>query len=223
MISDSNVRFGLIRHGKTLWNLQKRIQGKNDPGLCPEGIEQVKKWSKFLEDAEKWDRIIVSSLRRSFETAEIINEKLKLPIDTDSRLDEQDWGAWNGKTYPDLIAEQPEELQRQVASGWRFCPPGGEDRLKVWRRSFSAFRDMAARWPGKNLLLVLHGGVIKTLIYGALKRNFLPGEPSLIKPYHLHLLKWRNGELGIERLNAVYLDRCACCLNSRGTGPTENP
>jgi broad specificity phosphatase PhoE len=123
MISREKTWFGLIRHAKTQWNLEKRIQGKNDPGLCPEGIEQVEKWGKILKNAETWDRIVVSGLRRTWETAEIINKDLNLPIEKDPRLNEQDWGAWNGKTYQDLMLEQPKELERQMASGWRFCPP----------------------------------------------------------------------------------------------------
>jgi probable phosphoglycerate mutase len=64
---------------------------------------------------------------------------------------------------------------------------------------------MAVRWPGQKILVVSHGGVIKTIINAALSRNFLPGEPSVIKPYHLHILIWENGGLGIDTLNAVCL------------------
>ncbi len=206
MISDMKTRFGLIRHAKTHWNLEKKIQGKNDPGLCPEGIEQVEKWGKILKNSEKWDRILVSGLQRSLETAKIINRNLNLPIEKDHRLNEQDWGKWNGKTYQDLMSEEPQELERQMASGWRFCPPGGEDRLTLWLRSRSAFHDMAARRPGEKILVVSHTGVIKALIYGALKRKFLPDEPFLIKPYHLHMLIWENGGLEIDVINAVCLE-----------------
>jgi broad specificity phosphatase PhoE len=205
MIFGEKTRFGLMRHAITQWNLEKRIQGKNDPGLCPEGIEQVQKWGKIIKDAEIWDRIVVSGLRRTWETAEIINKDLDLPIEKDPRLNEQDWGQWNGKTYQGLMLTEPQELERQMASGWRFCPPEGEDRLTVWMRSLTAFHDMSMRWPGQKILVVCHGGVIRTLVNGSLRRNFLPDEPGLIKPYHLHILTWNSDGLGIEVLNAVCL------------------
>lgn len=198
--------YGLIRHAKTQWNLEKKIQGKVDPGLCPEGIEQVKNWTKIIKHVKRWDRIVVSGLRRTRETAEIINEKLNLPIEKDHRLDEQDWGKWNGKTYRDLMAEQPEELEHQMDAGWNFCPPEGEDRLSVLIRSLNAFNDIAVRFPGQEILVVAHEGVIKALIYGILKKKFLPTEQSLIKPYHLHILAWENDRLEIKGLNAVFLD-----------------
>jgi broad specificity phosphatase PhoE len=206
MISGFKTWFGLIRHGKTQWNLEKRIQGRSDTSLCPDGIEQVERWGKIIKKAARWDRIVASGLCRTWETAEIINKDLNLSIEKETRLNEQDWGAWNGKTYQDLVLEQPKELDRQMASGWLFCPPGGEDRLTVWRRSLSAFQDMAARWDGQKILVVSHGGVLRALIYGILNRNFEPDETSLIKPYHLHILTWENERLGIEVLNAVCLD-----------------
>ena len=200
------TRFGLIRHAKTQWNLEKKIQGKNDPGLCREGIEQSRNWAKILKHEKMWDRIVASGFRRAWQTAKIINKKLNLPIDKDYRLNEQDWGKWNGKTFHDLMTEQPEELELQMESGWNFCPPEGENRLSVWVRSRSAFQDMAARWPGQKILVVAHAGVIKALIYGILKKKFLPDEAGLIKPYHLHILVWENDGLEIKGLNALFLD-----------------
>ncbi len=193
--------FGLIRHGKTQWNLEKKIQGKNDLKLCAEGVMQVQTWGKILGKTHNWDRIVTSSLKRTRETAGIINKYLNLPMEKDHRLDEQDWGVWNGKKRQDFMAGQLKELERQMALGWQFCPPGGEDRLSVWKRTRNAFEDMAVRFQGKNILVVTHSGVIRIVIYGILKRKFLPDERPLLKPYHLHLLAWDNDDLVIKSLN----------------------
>ena len=72
--------------------------------------------------------------------------------------------------------------------GWQFSPPGGEDRETVMRRSIDALVDLARRFPEETILVVAHGGVIKCLLYGLLGRNFLPGEPPILKEYHLHFL-----------------------------------
>jgi probable phosphoglycerate mutase len=198
----------LIRHGKTQWNLEKRIQGKNNPPLCPQGILEVEKWGNFIKNAKKWDRIVTSSLQRTWETAHIINKDLKLPLDKDERLDEQDWGVWNGKTKKDLCDGHFRELEYQMALGWRFCPPGGENRLAVWQRSRNAFADLSGRFSGKNILVITHIGVIKAIVYGILKRKFLPEEPALLKPNYLHLLAWQHNDLIIRNLNAVCFSGC---------------
>lgn len=198
-----NTCFGLIRHGKTRWNLEKRIQGNNNLELCPEGIAQVRNWGKFLGEIRQWDRIVTSNLQRTWETGRIINEDFKVPMEKDYRLDEQNWGNWNGKTKKDLMKWHLKELENQINSGWQFCPPGGEDRLSVWHRALDAFADMAGRFPGQNILVITHIGVIKSVIYAVLKRKFLPGEPMVLKPDHLHLIGWENEKLVIKSLNKV--------------------
>lgn len=34
----------LVRHGQTTFNLEKRLQGRQDSPLTPLGVEQVKDW-----------------------------------------------------------------------------------------------------------------------------------------------------------------------------------
>jgi probable phosphoglycerate mutase len=89
--------------------------------------------------------------------------------------------------------------------GWKFCPPGGEDRLSVWRRSHSALTEAAKRWCGNTILIVTHEGVIKSLIYHLSRRQFLPEEPALLKSHSLHWLVCGNNELRIEAVNALAL------------------
>ncbi len=206
MISNSVTYFGLIRHGKTQWNVDRRIQGKkNDPPLCPQGIEQVEQWRSFLPDTQKWDFILTSHLSRARETARILNKDLKLPLEADERLDEQDWGRWNGKTVQCLKTQHSKQLEVQMSLGWNFRPPEGESRLSVWQRSRKALEDAGKKFAGKNVLVVSHIGVIKTVVYGILKRNFLPDETPLVEPYGLHLLAWENERLVIKNLNLVRL------------------
>jgi probable phosphoglycerate mutase len=40
--------------------------------------------------------MLASDLGRTVATAEIINRYLNIPLATDARLQEQDWGRWSG-------------------------------------------------------------------------------------------------------------------------------
>ncbi len=53
--------------------------------------------------------------------------------------------------------------------------------------------------------MVTHEGVLKTLIYRILGRRFLPEEPKIIRPLHLHELTAREGELKVAALNLLAL------------------
>ena len=198
------TRFGLIRHAQTVWNREKKIQGHSDSPLTADGERQASSWGQILSQFS-WDRLLASDSGRALVTGERINAFLNIPIETDPRLREQDWGQWAGKTIPQIQAEAAQVLDEQTSAGWGFCPPGGEDRKSVLARSQMALQAAFDRWPGESILVVTHEGVIKSLVYHLNGRKFLPTEPPLLKSYRLHrLIHDRNG-LRLEAVNALAL------------------
>lgn len=206
MTAGSPTRFGLIRHAETLWNREKRIQGHLDSGLTTTGRRQAQAWGDRLKRC-RWDRCICSDLARACATAAIISRKLEVPISCESRLREQNWGGWSGHTLAQIMAELPRRMNGLSADGWHFCPPGGEDRIGVWERGQRALTEAARKWPGATILVVMHEGLIKCLVYRLLQRRFLPTEPPILKPAHLHWLVCRQGRIAIEELNAIDLSQ----------------
>ena len=200
----SLTRFGLIRHARTEWNLQKRIQGQLDSPVAPEGAKQAGKWGNILEPFG-WNRILSSDTGRALKTAELINETLRIPIHPEPRLREMDWGLWTGKTVAQLRLETPRLLAEQEASGWGFCPPGGEVLETVWQRSRQALQEAAEKWPGRQILVITHEGVIKSLIYRFNSHQVLRNEPHRMRAGHLHLLVHDRQELHLEKINAFKL------------------
>lgn len=199
------TRFGLIRHAQTVWNREKKIQGQSDSPLTADGARQASSWGRRLLQFP-WDRILASDTGRALTTAERINAFLKIPLETDPRLREQDWGQWVSKTIPQIQTEASQVLEEQINAGWNFCPPGGESRESVLKRSQEALIEAADRFPGDNLLVVTHEGVVKGLIYHLCGRKFLPTEPRLLQSDRLHWLVFDRGGLQIEKVNALKLD-----------------
>jgi len=198
------TRFGLIRHAQTVWNRDKKIQGHCDSPLTAEGEKQALCWGQQLAQFE-WDAILSSDAGRAVATAEIINSILNVSLTIDSRLKEQDWGQWEGKTVRQIEAEAPQILDAQVNAGWNFCPPGGESRRSALIRSRQALQEAAERYTGQQLLVVLHEGIVKCLIYHLCNRKFVPDEPAILKSYQLHRLVYGSGGLEIKEINAVAL------------------
>jgi probable phosphoglycerate mutase len=204
LLHNTTTHFGLIRHAQTVWNREKKIQGYSDSPLTPEGELQASRWGKIL-DQFSWNRLLASDTGRALATAEIIKAYLKIPLTADPRLREQDWGSWVGKTIGQLKAEQPLVLAEQISAGWDFRPPGGEGRKSVLARSQRALQEAFDRWPGENVLVVTHEGVIKSLVYHLSGRKFLPTEPPLLKSYQLHRLVHDRDGLRLEAANALAL------------------
>ena len=212
MRGDDVTCFGLMRHARTAWNRDGRIQGQIDSDLTPAGEAAARSWGKILK-GRSWDRILVSDLGRARRTADLVNASLGLPVTTDARLREMDWGEWSGYTVREIRDRFPGSLEAQEGRGWAFRPPGGESRDDQFERCRAALVEASRRWPGRTLLVVAHGGVIKSLVYRSLGRKFLPSEPAVIKPYHLHWFSVAaEGGLRLDRLNGLDL----------GHGPEES-
>ena len=201
---NSSTFFALLRHGRTVWNEQKRIQGRQNSPLVSAAGPVITAWGRQLAELS-FTRILVSSLGRAKETARLVNLTLNLPMTEDPRLVEQDWGEWTGRTLKSIKQEDSVRLAEQEAAGWGFRPPGGEDRRQVLRRSTQALLDARGQWLGERILVVTHEGVIKSLLYGLTGRKFLPSEPKMIKDGFVHFLNADANGLTLEQPNALKL------------------
>lgn len=192
----TTTTFHFIRHMRTQWNEEKRMQGHLDSPLAPEGREKAARWAKKLQRISL-DLIVCSDLGRARATAEIFNEQLGLPIIPHQGLREQDWGRWAGFTLEELSEKDRKNLFDMLETGWGFGPPDGETRAQAKDRMFAAMRDIAAEYPGKNILAVSHKAVIKCVLYQLLGKDFIPGEPDEFKERTLNtVIAGENFSLG---------------------------
>jgi probable phosphoglycerate mutase len=205
------VQIDVMRHAKTQWNLEKRLQGLTDIPLCAKGEQDALVWARRLAD-KPYDLILSSPLIRAEQTARIISEKAATDIEIVDGLREQDFGRWEGKTIKELREQFPGWVESQEARGWAFCPPLGEARTAVLDRALSALARACRKNRGRRLLVVTHSSVMKILIYHILGKTFLPGrekkemreDEPVLKAWHLHRLNWEK-QLKIEALNSIAL------------------
>ena len=193
---------GLLRHGETVWNREKRIQGSTNSPLTAKGITMSRAWGQhLLTGSVKWDRIVSSPLPRTVQTAELVNESLHLPLITDETLREKDWGRWEGLTLMQIKQNDPELLETLTTHGWDFKPPGGESRRAVLQRVLGGLQSLRQQYDGENLLLVSHLGVIKSLLYHIEGRDFLPNEPKILYKNRFHIISCKNNDFSIVTKN----------------------
>jgi probable phosphoglycerate mutase len=153
------MRILLIRHGRTVWNEQGRMQGRADLSLSPADRGQVQRWR--LPEAWAAARWLSSPLRRATETAALLTEG---PVDIEPRLIEMNWGAWEGRTLAELRTEAPEAMAANEARGLDFCPPGGESPREVRARFEALIADLAAERCLSDVICVTHKGVIRVAL-----------------------------------------------------------
>ena len=117
----------LIRHGKSLWNIENIFTGWTDIDLAPQGIEEAKKAGELLKTNNIEISICFSSyLKRAIRTAWIILETADMMnIDClyNWKLNERHYGSWQGRNKDDVKKEVGEDIFWKIRRGYDMPPP----------------------------------------------------------------------------------------------------
>jgi len=189
---------GLLRHGPTIWNRNKQIQGIKDIPLDT-GAFEAEPWQQLLIQYGPWDHVVTSSLSRCRETCDLLFPGQPHDIDVDLR--EQDWGSWTGQTLKQISADSPGSIEAQEQLGWDFTPPGGEGRRGVLARACRAIDRATYNRNGQRILFITHHGVIKMLLNHLQNTPFLPHHSTPVAKRALHLLRQDGAKLSIIQSN----------------------
>ncbi|MCF8012364.1 MAG: alpha-ribazole phosphatase [Clostridiales bacterium] len=158
-----NCRIYLVRHGQTDWNAKMRFQGQTDIHLAEKGREQAAALARRLEK-ENFAGIYSSDLTRAYETAEIIARSHNLLVQQKPAFREINFGSWEGLTFQEIQENFSEE-----ATDWWERPlytriPDGESLHDVVKRSMDVLHDICKKHNGQKILIVSHGGVVRSII-----------------------------------------------------------
>jgi broad specificity phosphatase PhoE len=163
-------RLIFVRHGETAYNAENRLQGQLDIPLNARGREQARAVGRTLtarikseiEVLEAAGAFIASPLERARETMEIARDAMGLPSGCyrqDPILKEISFGVWEGSTWPEIEARDPNSVKVRRKDKWSFAPPDGEsyamlaERLSAWLAGLSG-----------DVFVVSHGGVARALM-----------------------------------------------------------
>jgi len=149
------MRLLVARHGQTQWNVDRRICGRTDLPLTQLGLQQAQKLAERAMDCGI-DVIIASPMIRAQQTAKAVSDKIGVPVLTDVRLIEQDYGSYEGKNR---LTQAFVDNKRQFA---KRCP-GGESTMQLAYRVYSLLEELKQQYAGKTVLLVCHGGIMRVI------------------------------------------------------------
>ncbi|MEV1005895.1 histidine phosphatase family protein [Streptomyces sp. NPDC049881] len=153
----------LWRHGQTAWNLEDRFQGQLDIDLTDTGRAQARRAARQLATLAP-HAIICSDLRRTRDTAAELSAVTGLEVTYDEALRETYAGEWQGLTHTEIQARFGDQY-----AAWRRGEPvrrgGGELETEVADRAATLVeRTVEKLPPGAVLVVVSHGGAIRTTI-----------------------------------------------------------
>ena len=156
------MKLYLLRHGRTLWNEEGRLQGRTDVPLSDEGRCSALAAGAALESVP-FDAAFSSPLQRARETAELILRGKNIAVQTDVRLMELGFGAAEGMRLCDL-AEEKQPTRSLFSDPEHYVPPAGGETYEALVRRCRAFLDErivsgVEHWT--HVLVVAHGAAVR--------------------------------------------------------------
>lgn len=150
----------IVRHGETIANTKKILQGRDDGKLTEKGAEQAKEVGRHLKDHHKIDMVFCSPIGRCVETLNNILEEY--PIDGEvfmsKLIEERDFGEYVGTDHS-LIdwdeINQDNKINREM---------GVESWENVKKRVELFMEDLKLEDGDKTVLIISHAGPIRVMI-----------------------------------------------------------
>lgn len=153
----------MVRHGETEWNKKKLVQGQLDSPLTEKGISQVEEVAHQFRTIH-FDKVFSSDLLRAQKTAEIIVAEKKLTIETTKLLREQHYGKYEGTDRDEYFSlfTTWSELSEKEKHTYKLAEDM-ESNEEAVSRLITFLREAALAYPGKAVLVVCHGGIMRYL------------------------------------------------------------
>ncbi|MGC0993647.1 2,3-diphosphoglycerate-dependent phosphoglycerate mutase GpmB [Pantoea agglomerans] len=153
----------LVRHGETVWNAERRIQGQSDSPLTEKGEQQAWQVGERVKHLGI-THIIASDLGRTRRTAEIIADACGCSVTLDPRLRELNMGVLEKRPLDGLTAEEEQWRATLVngTEGGRI--PEGESMTEMATRMHAALNACLDLPAGSRPLLVSHGMALGALV-----------------------------------------------------------
>ena len=168
----SSTEIYLIRHGRTYWNNEHRMQGQQNSDLTDGGIKgaiNVGKRLNKIHKQRKFDIMISSPLGRTKQTTNYILSQFdsndKPELIWDKRLMERNFGKFQGYTRDEFKDGWEDEFQECSLDVYKKMGDTGESADDLNKRVTQFINDVSNKYAGKRILVVSHGGTIQYMLF----------------------------------------------------------
>ena len=189
-----------VRHGQTIWNVEKRFQGLSDSPLTELGITQAKLLGEKLKDI-KFDKFYSTSLKRACDTANYIKGNRKQKVEIFDDFVEISMGDMEGIKQEDFKKLYPEQVKNFFFNQLEYDPSsfGGESFLEVRERvirGLNKFIELNKNY--ERVLVVSHGATLKTLLHYISGKDISTlSDEAIPKNTSYTIVKYENGKFEI--------------------------
>ncbi len=154
----------VIRHGETLWNASRKLQGGANVHLSKLGKLQASQTGTFLA-AFSIHHIYSSPLARALDTAKAIQKiHPRVKLSTSDLLLERGFGKLEGLSYEDVMTAHPRMAFGETWNYPHFAPAGAEALADVVRRASDFLKTIEEKHKSETIAVVAHGVSIRCIV-----------------------------------------------------------
>ena len=196
------MKIYLTRHSKTVWNEEKRLQGRLDSPLTNKGIENAYSLKEYIKDM-KFDYVFSSPILRAYTTAKILFDERN--IIQDERLVEMNFGEFEGKKISEIINNSDKLYYQLWHEPHLFTRiPQGESYDEVIGRVNSFLNDLKQYPNQSNIFIVTHGMffiVLLATMLGLEKKYYTKINQKVVDGCSLTCVNYENDTFTLEIYN----------------------
>lgn len=195
------MKIYLTRHSQTVWNEEKRLQGRLDSPLTYQGQENALALKAYIKDMS-FDYIYSSPILRAYKTACTLFEEND--IIKDKRLVEMNFGIFEGMKISDI--QMQSDLYNQLWNHPEMFDriPQGESYDEVILRIKSFLADLKNLDQNSHIFIVTHGmyfTVLLATMLGLDKKDFIKINQEVAQGCSLTLVNYHDNQFNIEYYN----------------------
>lgn len=178
----------LVRHGRTMFNEKRVIQGWCDAPLTAEGVEMAQRVGRYVaHEGIEFDHAYTSTLTRTQQTIECITD---LPYERIEDLREWGFGAFEGERV---------SLMPEFPWGDFYVQFDGEGQMQVRERVCRALGEIMERPGHERVLAVSHGSSCREFLTrwapeAGFGQGNVPGNCSVMR------FTYENGEFTLQQI-----------------------
>ena len=190
------TRLIVIRHGQSVANKEDKFAGHSDFDLTDLGRRQAELAAEYVKEHFTIDAAYASDLLRAYNTALPVAKAFGLEVTPTKAFREIYAGRWEGKPFPDVIAEDPE-----IFVNWRdnfegaYCPEG-ETVREVRDRVVTEAKRIAELHDGKTVLIAAHATPVRAIHVEA-----DPTVDAYVGNATINVFNYENGKFTVVKTN----------------------
>ncbi|OAT34047.1 alpha-ribazole-5'-phosphate phosphatase [Buttiauxella brennerae ATCC 51605] len=157
------MKLWLVRHGQTQANVDGLYSGISETPLTEQGVAQAVAVGNMLGQVA-FEKVLCSKLGRAQHTTQLILQQRQIPVVTEARLNEMNFGDWEMRHHRDLQRLDAENYAAWCNDWQNVIPKNGEG-FQIFSQRVSEFaKALSSQTEAENILIVSHQGVLSLLI-----------------------------------------------------------